>query len=67
MTERDYSKLDGGKWVKLLLRDPSKAALCDWSKLNGARWRDLLRKRPEFAAKCGEFGGWEMMDARDQH
>ena len=67
MTERDYSRLDGGKWVKLLIKDPSKAALCDWSKLNGARWRDLLRKRPEFAAKCGEFGGWEMMDARDQH
>ena len=67
MTERDYSRFDGGKWVKLLIKDPSKSALCDWRKLNGTRWRDLLKKRPEFAAKCGEFGGWEMMDAHDWH
>ena len=67
MTERDYSKLDGGKWVKLLLRDPSKAALCDWKRLTGAEWRVLLKKHPEFAAKCGEFGGWGMMNAHDWH
>ena len=50
MTERDYSRFDGGKWVKLLIKDPSKATLCDWSKLNGARWRDLLARNSRRSA-----------------
>ena len=57
----DWGKLDGDKWVYLLIARPELAEHCDWEKLDGDNWCLLLGNHPELAEHCD----WEKINGRD--
>ena len=46
--EGRYHKLNGQRWVNVLVNHPQFADECDWDTLNSRDWSRLLQYQPQF-------------------
>lgn len=58
---KEFDKLSGRDWAKLVFNHPEYADDCAWEKFTGDVWRDLLSLEPMYSTKCD----WQKLSGAD--